>query len=70
MIFSSNVLKRWSFQKGLLRWGMIFIVLSGNMVFFPQNMIFFPWKESERRGFPRSTWKYEIICVHVRVLQT
>ena len=56
MIFSSNVLKRWSFQKRLLRWAMIFIVLSGKMVFFPENMIFLPWKESERQAFPRNTW--------------
>ena len=70
MIFSSNVQKRWSFQKRLLRWGMIFIVLSGKMVFFPENMIFLPWKESERQAFPRNTWKYEILCVHVPVLQT
>ena len=40
MIFSSNLLKRWSFQKGPRR-HMIFLVLSGKMVFFPENMIFF-----------------------------
>ena len=39
MIFSSNLLKRWSFQEG--RRNMIFLVLSGKMVFFPENMIFF-----------------------------
>ena len=68
MIFSSNVLKRWSFQKGP-RWDMIFLVLSGKMVFFPEN-IFFPWAESERWSFSRNTWKYDIFCVHVRVLLT
>ena len=36
MIFPSNVLKRWSFQKGL-RWGMIFLALSGKMVFFSRK---------------------------------
>ena len=36
MIFSSNVLKRWSFQKGS-RWDMIFLVLSGNVVLFSQK---------------------------------
>ena len=35
-IFSSNVLKGWSFQKGL-RWDMIFFVLSGKMVFFSRK---------------------------------
>ena len=47
MIFSSNVLKRWSFEKGP-RQDMIFLALSGKMVFFPENMIFFPWAGSER----------------------
>ena len=60
----------WSFQKGPPR-HIIFFVLSGKMVFFfPENMIFFPWAESERRSFSENTWKYEIFCVHVRVLQT
>ena len=36
MIFFSNVLKRWSFQKGS-RWDMIFLVLSGNVVLFSQK---------------------------------
>ena len=36
MMFSSNVLKRWSFQKGL-RWDLIFLVLSGKMVFFSRK---------------------------------
>ena len=66
MIFSSSVLKRWSFQKGL-RWDMIFLVLSGKMVFFSQKH---DRKESEERSFSRNTWKYEIFCVLVRVLQT
>ena len=40
MTFSSNFLKRRSLQKGPRR-DMIFLVLSGKMVFFPENMIFF-----------------------------
>ena len=69
MIFPSNVPKRWYLQNGL-RWGMIFLVLSGKIVFFPKNMVFFPWEKSEGRSFSRNTWKYEIFCGHVRVLQT
>ena len=46
MIFSSNVLKRLSFQKVLRE--TVFPVLSGKMVFFPEHVIFFPWAESER----------------------
>ena len=46
MMFSSNFLKRWSFRKRP-RWDMIFLVLSGKMVFFfPKNMIFFPWEKA------------------------
>ena len=45
MIFSSNFLKRWFFQKAP-RWDMIFLVLSGKMVFFPpKTWIFFLWQE-------------------------
>ena len=40
MIFSSIVLKRWSFQKGPRR-DRIFLVLPGKVVFFP-------WSENER----------------------
>ena len=70
IVFSSNFLKRWSFQIGPRR-HMIFLVLSGKMAFFfPENMIFFLWAESERRPFSGTTWKYDIFCVHVRVLQT
>ena len=45
MIFSSNVLKRWSFQKGP-RWDMIFLELSGKMVFFFKKTWYFflRWK--------------------------
>ena len=39
-------------------------------IFFPENMIFFPWAESERRSFSGNTWTYDIFCVHVWVLQT
>ena len=40
-IFSSNFLKRWSFQKGPC-WDMISLVISGKMVFFfPKTWYFF-----------------------------
>ena len=68
MIFSSNVPRRWSFQKEPHR-DMTFLVLSGKMFFFSEN-VFFPWEESERRSFSRNTQKYEIFCAQVRVLQT
>ena len=55
-----QTLKRWSFQKGPRR-HMIFLVLSGKMVFFDENMIFFPWAESERRSFSGNTWKHDAL---------
>ena len=59
-VVSSNVLKRWSFQKGS-RWDMIFLVLSRKTVFYPKNMIFFPWTENQRWSFSRNTWKDESV---------
>ena len=58
MIFSLGLLKRWSFRKGPRR-HMIFLVLSGKMVFFPENMIFFPWAESEGRPSSGNAWKHD-----------
>ena len=64
MIFSSNVLKRWSFQKGL-RWDMIFLVLSGKVGgFFSRKRDIFSlhgkW-ERERWRFSRNTRKHDIL---------
>ena len=39
-------------------------------LFFSQNLILFPWAESERRSFSRNKWKYDIFCVQVQMLQT
>ena len=40
-------------------------------IFFQKTWYFF-WKKyiSDRRPFSGNTWKYDIFCVHVRVLQT
>ena len=62
-VVSSNVLKRWSFQKGS-RWDMIFLVLSRKTVFYPKNMIFFPWTENQRWSFSRNTWKDESVYTY------
>ena len=53
MIFSSIPLKGWSFQN-VPRRHMIFLVLSGKMVFFP-------WVEIERRSFSGNTWKHDAL---------
>ena len=60
MIFSLNLLKRWSFQEGPRR-HMIFLVSSGEMVFFSPKTYFSPSSGN--------TWKFDIFCVLVRVLQ-
>ena len=60
VIFSSNFLKRWSFQKEPHR-HMIFLVLSGKMVFYPENMIFFPWTRGERWPFSGNTRKHDAL---------
>ena len=68
MIFSSNFLKRWSFQKGrAVTWSFLYSL--ERWYFFPEN-IFFPWAEGERWHSSVNTWKYDSFCVHVRVLQT
>ena len=58
-LFKRDGAGTWSFFSYLERW-----------YFFPENMIFFPWPGSESRSFSRNTWKYDIFCVQVRVLQT
>ena len=60
MIFFSNLLKKilrgrscagtWSFLYYLERW-----------YFIPENIIFFPWAESERRSFLGNTWKHDAL---------
>ena len=49
MIFSSNVLKRWSFQKGS-RWYMIFFVLSEKVIFFSRKRDIFSQDRKWERG--------------------
>ena len=60
MIFFSNLLKKilrgrscagtWSFLYYLERW-----------YFIPENIIFFPWAESERRSFLGNTWNHDAL---------
>ena len=54
MTFFSNAPKRWSFQKKS-RCSIIFIVLSGKMVFFSVKYDIFLWMENERWSFSRNT---------------
>ena len=50
----------------ILHLNMIFLVLSGNMIFFPQNTILF-FKRKMKDGLSQNkktkkTWKYDIFC--------
>ena len=49
----------------MLHWDMIFLVLSGKIVYFFRENIFFPWTENERWSFSRNTWKYDIFFIYV-----
>ena len=69
MIFSSNFLKRWSFQKGPRR-HMIFLVLSGKMVFFSQKHDIFSLGRKWEVAFLRKYMEIWHFCVHARALQT
>ena len=66
MIFSSDLLKIWSFQK-VPRRQMIFLVLSGKMVFFPRKHDLFFLSRKWRAAF---LWKYmETWCIAQRKKQ-
>ena len=58
MIFSSNFLKRWSFQKGL-RQHMIFPVIWKDGIFFRKHDLFSLSRRSERPPFSGNTWKHD-----------
>ena len=56
--------------KNLRAWKWCFLYYLERWDFFPKNMTFFSWPQSERWPFSRNTWKYDIFCVHVLVLLT
>ena len=57
MIFSSGPLKRWSFQKGPRR-HMIFLILSGKVVFFSRKHDFFFPGQKVKDGRPQEIHGY------------
>ena len=62
MIFFSNVLKRWSFRKGL-RWDMIFLVLSGKMILFSRKHDIFSLGGKRRAIFFKTYMKiWNFLC--------
>ena len=58
-LFKRGRAVKWSFLYYLERW-----------YFFLENAIFFPRAGSQRWPSSRNTWKHDIFCVHVWVLQT
>ena len=46
---------------------MIFLLLSGKMVFFSPKIRY--WAENERWSFSRNTWKYDFFCTCAQMLQ-
>ena len=60
MIFSSNFLKRWSFQRGLRR-HMIFLVISEKIVFFSRKHDLFSLVRKWRGPFSGNTWKHDAL---------
>ena len=57
MIFSSHLLKRWCLSKKGRGGTWYFLYHLERWYFFPKNIIFFHWAESEKRPFPGNTWK-------------
>ena len=72
MIFSSNVLKRWSFQKGPCRY-MIFLVLSQKILFFPQKHDIFSLDKKSGTTFLKKyivVWYFLCTCTGVTDVAT
>ena len=67
MIYSSNVLKRWSFQKNCTGiWS--FLYHEERWHFFFPKIWYFLRTENERWYFSKNTWKYDVFCMLVKVV--
>ena len=69
MIFLKKYTEIWYFLQAFWKYGLSkrcragtwsFLYYLERWYFFPENMIFFPWAESERWPFSGNTWKYDI----------
>ena len=69
MIFLKKYTEIWYFLQAFWKYGLSkrcragtwsFLYYLERWYFFPKNMIFFPWAESERWSFSGNTWKYDI----------
>ena len=68
MIFLKKYTEIWYFLQAFWKYGLSkrcrtgkwsFLYYMERWYFFPENMIFLPWAESERLPFPRNTWKHD-----------
>ena len=65
IIFSSNVLKRLSFQNIRAWTRSILKYLQRWYFFFSKYMKFFLWVENERRwSLSKNAWQYDIFCIY------
>ena len=62
MMFSSNVLKRWSFQKIALEYDLSCIIRKDGICFSRKYDIF-SMAENERWSISKNTWKYDVFCI-------
>ena len=59
MIFSSDLLKIWSFRRVPRRAHDLCCIIWKDVFFFSENMTFLPWAESETRPFPGNTGTHD-----------
>ena len=68
MIFLKEYTEIWYFLQAFWKYGLSKMCRTGawsflyyleRLYFFPENMIFFPWAESERLLFSGNTWKHD-----------
>ena len=64
MIFSSNTPKRWYFQKKS-PWNMVFLVLSGKIVFFPRKIWYFFFGRKMKDDLPKEIHGNMIFSVYM-----
>ena len=68
MIFSSNVRKRWPFQKNCAgAWFFLYYLEKWQNGIFstPKTWYLFLWTDNERWSCSRDTWKYDTLSIYV-----
>ena len=65
-----KISEKMAFRKGAAPAYELSCIIWKDAIFFPKIWYFFPGQEMKGRPFPGNTWKHDIFCAHVRVLQT